>query len=75
MRKTLLAISLSLLGAGFASAATGGPQRDVGKASYYYWLHPKLGMVKVDRATNAMVTARMPRPAPIESDGRGTPQH
>lgn len=39
MKKALLATSLSLLGAGFVSAATGVPQRDVDKSSYYYWLH------------------------------------
>lgn len=26
----------------------------------YYWLHPKLGHVKVDRATGFMVTAKRP---------------
>jgi hypothetical protein len=26
-------------------------------SGYYWWLHPKLGMVKVDRATNAMITS------------------
>lgn len=26
--------------------------------SYYYWLHPKLGMVKVDKKTNAMLAGK-----------------
>jgi hypothetical protein len=26
----------------------------------YFWLHPKLGMVRVDKATNAMVTTVEP---------------
>lgn len=27
----------------------------------YLWLHPKLGMVRVDKATNAMVTTTPPQ--------------
>lgn len=30
--------------------------------TFYYWLHPKLGMVKVDRASNAMLTGTRSRP-------------
>ncbi len=26
----------------------------------YFWLHPKLGMVRVDKTTNAMVTTAQP---------------
>lgn len=33
-----------------------------GHKTFYYWLHPKLGMVKVDRATNAMLTGSRSRP-------------
>ena len=27
----------------------------------YFWLHPKLGMVRVDKATNSMVTSAPPQ--------------
>ncbi|MBU6467624.1 MAG: hypothetical protein KGQ44_00570 [Betaproteobacteria bacterium] len=27
----------------------------------YFWLHPKLGMVRVDKSTNAMVTTLQPK--------------
>jgi len=32
-------------------------------SGYYWWLHPKLGMVKVDRATNVMITSTRPASA------------
>ena len=71
--KSALVVLASLLSAGFVSAANVGSARDTAKP-YYYWLHPKLGMVKVDRATNAMVTARTARDRSTQSDGRGLPQ-
>lgn len=58
MKTFILAISASLLAAGCASTANMTPQDASAKSSYYYWEHPKLGMVKVDRATNAIVTSR-----------------
>ena len=72
MKKTMLAILASLLAAGCASTANVTPQDASAKQSYYYWLHPKLGMVKVDRATNAMVTSRTVREAPSQPESRGT---
>lgn len=41
----------------FASAAAASQPLQGSKSGqdWYWWLHPKLGMVKVDRATNAMV--------------------
>lgn len=29
-----------------------------GEAAYHYWMHPKLGLVKVDRRTHGLVTAQ-----------------
>lgn len=45
------------------------------KSGTYWWLHPKLGMVKVNKATNAIVTskranAESTRPAPAPSPQR-----
>lgn len=40
--------------ASFAASAQSST-REAPSKSYYYWLHPKLGMVKVDRKTNAMI--------------------
>lgn len=71
--KTALVTLVSLLSAGFVSAANVASARETTK-HYYYWLHPKLGMVKVDRATNAMVTARTARDQSPQSGGRGSPQ-
>ncbi|OIQ98634.1 hypothetical protein GALL_192920 [mine drainage metagenome] len=31
------------------------------KDNTYFWLHPKLGMVRVDKATNALVTSARPQ--------------
>ena len=67
--KTALVLLIPLLSAGFVSAANVGSTSGDTK-SYYYWLHPKLGMVKVDRATNAMVTGRTARDRSNQSDGR-----
>lgn len=47
-------LGASLLG-GASMAAPASPDKQVEKSSTYYWLHPKLGHVKVDRASNAMV--------------------
>lgn len=71
MKNTMLAILTSLLATGCASTANVTPKDVSAKQSYYYWLHPKLGMVKVDRATNAMVTARTARETPSQPEGRG----
>lgn len=54
---------VTLLGTTFLAGcafASGGPPSPAAAASdgYYWWLHPKLGMVKVDRATNAMVVSQ-----------------
>ena len=56
-------LTSALLGAAFFAGAsltayatpTSG---DGAPGSYYWWNHPKLGMVKVDRATNAMVHSK-----------------
>jgi hypothetical protein len=43
--------------AGCAAASSPGSQVSAGSnsESWYWWLHPKLGMIKVDRASNAMI--------------------
>lgn len=51
---TLLGTAL-FAGAAFAASDT---QVEPANSGTYYWLHPKLGMVKVDRATKAMVVAK-----------------
>ena len=61
MKTLISAVLTSLLAAGCASTANVTPKDVSAKSSYYYWLHPKLGMVKVDRDTHAMVTARTVR--------------
>lgn len=54
---TLLGAAL-FAGAASASAVTDTRAEPASKSGTYYWLHPKLGMVKVDRATNAMVVTK-----------------
>ena len=60
MRNTLIAMLATAVLA--APAAYGQTQTasssPAGGKSYYYWLHPKLGMVKVDKKTNAMLVGR-----------------
>jgi hypothetical protein len=36
-----------------------------GARSYYYWLHPRLGMVKVDSKTNFMLVGRRAQQASV----------
>lgn len=58
--KTWLTLSIAAAIAAAASMATAkapAPEQSDGKP-YYYWLHPKLGHVKVDRETNAMLVGK-----------------
>lgn len=66
---TFLAIAFV---AGAASASAGSALAEPGKSGTYWWLHPKLGMVKVDRATNAMVTSKRKDRLPSETAPVGT---
>lgn len=50
---TLLALAL-LAGPAFAQSQPA-PQAE---KTYHYWLHPKLGMVKVDKKTHFMLVGR-----------------
>lgn len=74
IRKNLLAATLvaaigpAALAAGEGAAPPAAPPAQASGAaasrtSFYYWLHPKLGMVKVDRVTNAMLTGSRSQPA------------
>lgn len=56
MWKLLSMIIGATLVSGCATAVA--PATPEVSGAYYYWLHPKLGHVKVDRATNAMVTRK-----------------
>ena len=48
----------------FAASATAPAFTSVAQANdnhnTYFWLHPKLGMIQVNKATNAMVTTAQP---------------
>ena len=54
---TLLALAILAGPAAFAQTQAAPSAPAEGK-SYYYWLHPKLGMVKVDKKTHAMLVGR-----------------
>lgn len=56
--KTLILAMLALALAGCAATATMTTVPSTGTSDTYYWLHPKQGVVKVDRATNAIVVRR-----------------
>ncbi len=60
MKSTILAAATAVLV--FTSVAHAS---DNGNA--YFWLHPKLGMVRVDKVTNAMVTS-----APLQTEDAKT---
>ena len=55
MKKLTSAILGATLFAGAAMASYAAPSERVPASSTYWWAHPRLGMVKVDRATNAIV--------------------
>jgi len=55
----LAAIVTAHAAAATSTAAAPGPASGTSSTrTYSYWLHPKLGMVKVDRSTHAMVLAQ-----------------
>lgn len=58
MNKLALTLLAGAFFVGAASAATDVQVTPPAKSGTYYWLHPKLGMVKVDRATNAMIVGK-----------------
>lgn len=54
MKRTIFAVATAALAVTpFAQASD--------NDNTYFWLHPKLGMVRVDKATNAMVTTTPPQ--------------
>lgn len=75
MVKTPFVLLVAALLAGPVLAAGSADEAHVEKSGTYWWLHPKLGMVKVDKATNAMVISKRAnadsmRPAPAHSPQR-----
>ena len=48
---TLFVAATLVASASFSASAAQGSE----SSNFYYWLHPKLGMVKVDKTTNAMI--------------------
>ena len=70
---TSLAAALVAAGAFAAQAVPTAAPASATAPTYYYWLHPKLGMVKVDRATNAIVTAKRAPPSTRQLGGPPAP--
>jgi hypothetical protein len=61
----LLILLAAIVTAHAAAATSTAPAPGPASSStrtYSYWLHPKLGMVKVDRSTHAMVVAKRQEP-------------
>ena len=59
MKKLFSAILGAAIFAGASFTAYAAPGSGEGTPeSYYWWNHPRLGMVKVDRATNKMVQSK-----------------
>lgn len=75
MIKTPSILLAAALTAGPVLAAGSADAAPAGKGGTYWWLHPKLGMVKVDKATHAMLTGKRAnsesiRGAPSQSPDR-----
>jgi len=60
MKKLTSTIFGAAIFAGASFAAFAAPPSGEAPSAPSWWLHPKLGMVKVDRATQAMVHAKRP---------------
>lgn len=52
----ILFLAFTVTAAALPAAAAARTEPDA--KPYYYWLHPKLGHVKIDRATNAMLVGK-----------------
>ncbi|MBI5279347.1 MAG: hypothetical protein HY854_23145 [Burkholderiales bacterium] len=64
--RSILMISAALVLSGCAAVAGTGGNAATAERETHYWLHPKLGMVKVDAKTHAMVVpSRAPQSASI----------
>jgi uncharacterized lipoprotein YajG len=63
MLKTLMMIAAATVLAGCAAVANNAVVSPDASKETRYWLHPKLGMVKVDAKTLAMVSERRQQPA------------
>jgi hypothetical protein len=74
MKTTTIALTALAILTGPAAFAQTQPAAPVpaGGSSYYYWLHPKLGMVKVDKQTNAMLVGRRAQQQ-TRASGAGSP--
>ena len=71
MKSATFLIAVALLsGAAYAADTRAAPPAG---RPYYYWLHPKLGMVKVDRQTNAMLTGARASSQQRVDGGRAAP--
>lgn len=55
-------VATLITGASFSASAAPGSE----SPNFYYWLHPKLGHVKVDKTTNAMI-----KPASVRASNHG----
>lgn len=58
MKKTIATILATGLFVGTSMAAYAAPSGKEAASGTYWWLHPRRGMVKVDRATNAIVPSK-----------------
>ena len=74
MRTAMIALAMLAASSAFGQTndASSGTSTVPGKTaaaerSYYYWLHPKQGMVKVDRKTHAILAAQR-RTQPVATD-------
>ena len=61
LNKTLFLVAATVIATAASAQTSPSAAAPAAQKPYYYWLHPKLGMVKVDRATNAMITSARPR--------------
>lgn len=73
MKKLTSALLGAAIFAGASFAAYAAPSGGEAPSATYWWLHPKLGMVKVDRATNAMVHSKRTTEASKQISETGTP--
>ncbi|MBL0391220.1 hypothetical protein JJ685_08725 [Ramlibacter monticola] len=66
---TITLLALAFLGGPAFAQSQPASQAPAEAKTYHYWLHPKLGMVKVDKKTHAMLVGR---PAQQQTSTPGT---
>lgn len=74
MLSSIVVATTVLVSAPASAQANAQAEASGATSTSYYWLHPKLGFVKVDRATNAMLRPVQASHEPIGANAPAAPR-